>query len=224
MNECNMVIKVYINVAIIHFVILTRHLHSYEKLNDDRQEVNCANALNFIAGNSVRPFNMSIEQIDDTGSRTQFSAKLNQILTISSEKIASGQSNAEYASAINNSLDIMNAIKTDIELDTRMKYNDIVTKQDTEKNLNEIIELMEHEKVKQASNYVKDKRRVTLDQSSGNSKLIDNLSTTGVNMFDAAEQSGDGTQFGVCQIRCKMKDNVDEKEFTDFMIHWDLKI
>ena len=127
MNECNMVIKVYINVAIIHFVILTRHLHSYEKLNDDRQEVNCANALNFIAGSAVRPFNMSIEQIDDTGSRTQFSAKLNQILTISSEQIASGQSNAEYVSAINNSLDIMNAIKTDIELDTRMKYNDIVT-------------------------------------------------------------------------------------------------
>ena len=138
-------------------------------------------------------------------------------MKISSEQIASGQSNAEYVSAINNSLDIINAIKTDVELDTKMKYNDIVTKQDTEKNLNEIIELMEHEKVKQASNYVKDKRRVTLDQSSGNSKLFDNLLTTGVNMFDAAEQSGDGTQLGVCQIRCKMKDDVDEKEFMDFM-------
>ena len=102
---------------------------------------------------------MSIEQIDDSGSRTQFSAKLNQILTISSEQIASGQSNAEYASAINNSLDIMNAIKTDIELDTRMKYNDIVTKQNTDRNLNEIIELMEYEKVIQASNYVKNKKK-----------------------------------------------------------------
>ena len=138
-------------------------------------------------------------------------------MKISSEQIASGQSNAEYVSAINNSLDIINAIKTDVELDTKMKYNDIVNKQDTEKDLNEIIELMEHEKVKQASNYVKDKRRVTLDQSSGNSKLFDNLLTTGVNMFDAAEQSGDGTQLGVCQIRCKMKDDVDEKEFMDFM-------
>merc|ERR1712198_378770 len=137
-------------------------------------------------------FNMSIEQIDDTGSRTQFSAKLNQILTISSEKIASGQSNAEYASAINNSLDIMNAIKTDIELDTRMKYNDIVSKQNTDRNLNEIIELMEYEKVMQASNYVKNKKRITLDQSSENSKLFDNLLATGVSMFDAAEQSGDG--------------------------------
>ena len=212
-----MVIKVYINVAIIHFVILTRHLHSYEKLDDNGQEVNCTNALNFIAGSAVRPFNMSTEQIDDIGSQTQFSAKLNQILKISSEQIVSGQSNAEYVSAINNSLDIINAIKTDIELDTKMKYNDIVTKQDTEKNLNEIIELMEHEKVIQASNYVKSKRRVTLDQSSENSKLFDNLLATGVSMFDAAEQSGDGTQLGVCQIRCKMKDNIDEKEFMDFM-------
>ena len=133
MNECNMVVKVYINIAMIHFVILIRHLHIHEKLNDNGQEVNCANALNFIPGSAVRPFNMSTEQIDDIGSQTQFSAKLNQILKISSEQIASGQSNAEYVSAINNSLDIINAIKTEIELDAKMKYNDIVTKQDTEK-------------------------------------------------------------------------------------------
>ena len=205
MNECNMIVKACINVAIIHFIILIRHLHIHEKLKDNRQEVDCANELIFITGDPVKSFNMNTEQIDDIGSQTQFSTKLNQILKISSERIASGQSNAEYVSAINNSLDIMNSIKTDIELDTRVQYNDIVTKQDTERNLNEIIELMEHEKIIQASNYVKNKRRVTLDQSSENSKLFNNLLTIGVSMFDAAEQSGDGTQLGVCQIRCKMK-------------------
>ena len=146
MNESNMIVKAYINIAMICFVILIRHLHIYEKLNDNRQKVNCANALNFIPGGAVEPFNMSTKQINDINPQTQFSTKLNQILKISSEQIASGQSNAEYVSAINNSLDIMNAIKTDIELDTRVQYNDIVTKQDTEKNLNEIIELMEHER------------------------------------------------------------------------------
>ena len=101
MNECNMIVKTYINIAMICFVILIRHLHIHEKLNDNGQEVNCANALNFIPGSAVRPFNMSTEQIDDIGSQTQFSTKLNQILKISSEQIASGQSNAEYVSAIN---------------------------------------------------------------------------------------------------------------------------
>ena len=114
-----MIIKVYISVAIIHFIILIRHLHIHEKLKNNRQEVDCANALTFITGGPVKSFNMNTEQIDDIGSQTQFSAKLNQILKISSEQIANckGQSNAEYVSAINNSLDIMNAIKTDIELD-----------------------------------------------------------------------------------------------------------
>ena len=49
MNECNMIVKAYINIAIIHSVILVRHLHSYEKLDDNGQEVNCTNALNFIS-------------------------------------------------------------------------------------------------------------------------------------------------------------------------------
>ena len=77
MNECNMIVKVCINIAMIHFVILIRHLHIHEKLNDNRQEVNCANALNFITGRAVSPFNMSTEQIDNTDSQKQFSTKLN---------------------------------------------------------------------------------------------------------------------------------------------------
>ena len=190
-NECNMIVKAYINIVMIYFVILIRHLHIHEKLNDNRQEVNCANALNFITGSAVRPFNMSTEQIDDIGSQTQFSAKLNQILKISSEQIAPGQSNAEYVNAISNSLDIIYEIKANTELNTRMEYDDIMAKQNTEKNLNEIIGLMEYKEVKQASNYLKSKKRVTLDQSSKNNKLFDKLLTTGVDMFNAVECSGD---------------------------------
>ena len=226
MNECNMIVKACINIAMIHFVILIRHLHIHEKLNDNRQEVNCANALNFITGSAVRPFNMSTEQIDDIGSQTQFSTKLNQILKISSEQIAPGQSNAEYVNAIGNSLDILNEIKANTELSAKMKHDDIMVKRNTEENLNEIIGLMEYKEMRQASNYVRSKKRVILDQSSTNNKLFNKLVTTGVDMFNAVEQNGDGSQHGICQIHCKMRDDVHEEDLRNFeqFTNYDIQI
>ena len=191
MNEGNMIVKVHISIAMICFVILIRHLHNCERTNDNKQRVNGTNALIYFLGSAVELFNMNTELNNDTSLQTQLSVKLNQILKISSEQIAPGQSNAEYVNAISNSLDIIYEIKANTELNTRMEYDDIMAKQNTEKNLNEIIGLMEYKEVKQASNYLKSKKRVTLDQSSKNNKLFDKLLTTGVDMFNAVECSGD---------------------------------
>ena len=102
MNRGNMIVKAYINIAMICFVILIRHLHSCEKMNDNRQRINCTNALIYIPGSAVESFNMDAEPNNDTSLQTQFCTKLNQILKISSEQIASGQSNVEYVNAISN--------------------------------------------------------------------------------------------------------------------------
>ena len=106
---------------------------------------------------------MNTKLNNDTSLQTQFSVKLNQILKISSEQIAPGQSNAEYVNAIGNSLDILNEIKAITELSAKMKHDDIMVKRNTEENLNEIIGLMEYKEMRQASNYVRSKKRVILN-------------------------------------------------------------
>ena len=87
MNKGNMIVKVYINVAMIYFVILIRHLHSFEKMNDNRQRINCTNALIYIPGSAVESFNMKAEPNNNNSLQTQFSTKLNQILKNTETKL-----------------------------------------------------------------------------------------------------------------------------------------
>ena len=227
MHKGNMDVKVYFVIAIICIAIISKHyLHNCGSISNSRQEVNGTNALIYFRGGAVELFNMNIKTNNDIGLKTEFSDRLKHLLKTSSEQIEQGQSDAEYVNAISNSSDIIDGIRANIELNTKMEHDDIVAKQNTEKNLNEIIGLMEYDEVKQASNYLKNKRRVRLDQSSKNNKLFDKLLTTGVDMFNAVEWSGDGNQLGVCQIRCKMRDGVNEEEFRSFkqFANYDIQI
>ena len=180
MHKGNMDVKVRFIIAIICIAISKLYLHNCGLADNDKQEVNGTNALIYFRGGAVKLFNMNIKADNDIGFKTEFSDKLQHLIKTSSEQFGQGQSNVEYENAINNSSDIVNEIKANIELNTKMRYDDIVAKQETEKNLNEIIGLMEYKEVKQASNYLKNKRRVIIDQSSKNKELFNELLATSV--------------------------------------------
>ena len=76
---------------------------------------------------------MNIKTNNDIGLKTEFSDRLKHLLKTSSEQIEQGQFDAEYVNAISNSSDIINGIRANIDLNTKMKHDDIVAKQNTEK-------------------------------------------------------------------------------------------
>ena len=219
--------KVHFIIAIMYIaIVFIPYLHNCESIRNDRQKVKGTNALIHFRRVAVELFNMNSETNDNIGPKTMFSDKLRYLLKTSSEQIKQGQIDAEYVNAINSSSNIIDEISANIELDSNMEHGDIVAKQNTEKNLNEIIGLMEYKDVKQASNYLKNKRRVVIDQSSKNKELFNKLLTTGVDMFNAVEHNGDSNQLGVCQIRCKMRHDVDEEELKNLeqIANYDIQV
>ena len=109
----------------------------------------------------------------------------------------------------------MNKVKTEVELTTKVRHDDAVAIQKTENSLNEIIRLMEYNEVEQASNYLRNRRRVLIDQSCENKELFNELLATGVKMFNATRHSGDENYLGICQVRCRIRNNVKEEELEN---------
>ena len=173
MHKGNMDVKVRFTIAMICIAISKNYLHNCGLTDNEKQKVHSTNALIYFKGGVVKPFNMNIKADNDIGFKTEFSDKLKHFLKTSSEQFGyKGQSNIEYENAINNNSNIVNGIKANVELNTKMKFDDIVAKQKTDKNPNEIIGLMEYKEVKQASNYLKNQKGVLIDQSSKNKELF----------------------------------------------------